>query len=407
MTPPPPGSLAARVRQALDPHGDNATLRALAADHDIEVRTAIAMNPAAPRDAELALAGDDDARVRAVLGARLAALCPGLPAEEENEARTHVLLVLRRLVEDEVERVRAAIAHELQTLPNAPRELILRLARDESLRIADPVIRLSPVLTADDLLALLSDRPDRAASIAGRPMLDARVCDAIVAQADEGAIRVLLENHGAAISEATLDALVAGAMPHLCWHPGMVQRPQISPGAANALSRFVADGLLAQLASRRDLPPETISLLQDRLRLRQQSAAITADVWPETDPSPAAARLLARKLADEGRLDGAALGRALRHGQRRLAIAFLAAAAEVEPGTVQRAANMHSTKGLISLVWKAGWPARLLVPVQTMLGQIAPAAALIPLPDGGFPLSIEEMRWQIAFLTRRNEGVPA
>jgi hypothetical protein len=66
---------------------------------------------------------------------------------------------------------------------------------------------------------------------------------------------------------------------------------------------------------------------------------------------------------------------------------------------VQRAATLRSTKALLSLVWKAGLPARIAVPVQTLLGQIAPGAALIPTPDGGFPLSIEEMRWQISFLT--------
>ena len=394
-------NLAGLVRTALDPEQSSETLRALAADPHIEVRTAVAMNHTAPSDAEDALAEDPDARVRAVLGARLATLCPDLEGEEQEDLRSHVMAVLRRLVQDETERVRAAIAQELQSMAAAPHELIVQLANDASLRIADPVIRLSPVLTADDLIALLANRPERASSIAARPMLDLQVCDAIAAQADETAIRVLLENRSAALSEATLDRLVAHALPHACWHAPMVRRPVLSQSAARALASFVSRDLLAQLAQRSDLSPEAIAALQARLAQRKTDTSEPETVWPETDPAPAAARLLASRLREEGKLSEATLLTALRRGQRHLAIALLAAAAELPPSYVQRAANLRRTKALLSLVWKAGYSARLAVAVQTMLGQIPPDAALIATPDGGFPLTEDEMRWQITFLTAK------
>jgi uncharacterized protein (DUF2336 family) len=397
-----PGSLAARVRMALDSGEKTDSLRALAADPQIEVRTAVAMNRSLPPDAVKALAVDGDARVRAVLGARLATLCPDLAADEQDDARAHVMAMLRSLVQDEAERVRGAIAQALQTMPGSPRELILQLAHDKSLKIADPVIRLSPVLTTDDLISLLTNKPDRASSIAARPMLDARVCEAIVAQANEEAVRVLLENPGAALHEATLDRLIARAVPHACWHGPLVRRPVLTACAAQALASFVADELLKQLAARSDLGRETIVALQDHLRRRAETAtapAETAPFWPEEDPNAAASRLFAQKLREGGALDETAILHALRRGQRRLAIALLAAAADLPPPCVQRAVNLRSTKALVSLAWKAGLSARIAVPVQTVLGQIAPGAALIPTPDGGFPISIEEMRWQITFLT--------
>ena len=70
--------------------------------------------------------------------------------------------MLAELVEDEAVRVRAAIADVVKDMPQAPRELILRLAHDSAVPVSEPVIRLSPLLTTEDLLALLARRPARA-----------------------------------------------------------------------------------------------------------------------------------------------------------------------------------------------------------------------------------------------------
>jgi hypothetical protein len=38
--------------------------------------------------------------------------------------------------------------------------------------------------------------------------------------------------------------------------------------------------------------------------------------------------------------------------------------------------------------------------LQTLLARLGPDATLPPGPGGGFPLAIEEMRWQLDFLGR-------
>jgi hypothetical protein len=53
----------------------------------------------------------------------------------------------------------------------------------------------------------------------------------------------------------------------------------------------------------------------------------------------------------------------------------------------------------VSLLWKAGFTMRAAVPVQLLLGRLAPNATLHATADGGFPLAVDEMRWQIDFLT--------
>src|SRR5262245_30898659 len=63
---------------------------------------------------------------------------------------------------------RAAVARKLATYARAPHPVVRRLARD-ALQVAEPVLRLSICLTADDLLAIIKDfGPRYAAAIAAR-----------------------------------------------------------------------------------------------------------------------------------------------------------------------------------------------------------------------------------------------
>ena len=408
--------LTARVRLATATATPPRLLEALAMDPDVTVRAAVAMNAAATAAAELRLVGDQDERVRALLGSRLAALCPELSADDLDETRAHVLSLLRRLASDAAERVRVAIADVLKDMPQAPRELILTLAKDPVTAVSDPVIRLSPVLTEDDLIALLTTRPAAATAVAMRIALPSRASDWLATAADDDTVAVLLENRGAAIQEATLDDIVDRAEPRPRWHAPLVNRPSLTAYAARTLSGFVANDLLATLAARGDLAGPLIAELQQRLQTRlaqpagpgaparsQPAAAGRGQpdglVWPEEDPPAAAALLLAHRLFDAKGLDDEALLKALRRGQARFATAMLAVAGSVPASHVARAITLRSAKALTSLVWKAGLSPAMCVPVQIGLGHLKPDDTL-PDDEGGFALTEDEMRWQVAFLGR-------
>jgi hypothetical protein len=84
-----------------------------------------------------------------------------------DEERQYTELTLRLLAETDVP-ARAAVATRLAAHANAPRAIILRLARDV-LTVAEPVLRSSPQLTQSDLDAIARERgPTYAAIIAGR-----------------------------------------------------------------------------------------------------------------------------------------------------------------------------------------------------------------------------------------------
>jgi uncharacterized protein (DUF2336 family) len=391
-----PDDVAARVRLAASAATPAEMLCRLATDRNVLVRAAVALNQHAPEGAEARLASDPDGHVRALLGSRLAALYPEVGADEQPALYERLSRTLEILVHDEMSRVREAVACVLKDMAAAPRGLILHLARDEEVTVREPVLRLSPVLTTDDLLELLAERPAAAAAIAGRCGLADVVCDAVAASADDMAIRTLLENHSADIREATLDRLVQQSAAHIVWHAPLVRRPALSERAARALANIVARDLLESLAARDDLAPGLIAELQVRLEARGMDRTVPR--WPEEDPDVAAARRFAEGLRAHGRLNDEALACAAQRGQKRLTAALLAVAADVADCVVQRAVMLRSAKAVISLMWQGGFSARHGRAVQVLLCQIPPAAALVGAGAARFPLREEEMRWQLAFL---------
>jgi uncharacterized protein (DUF2336 family) len=307
---------------------------------------------------------------------------------------------LKALVADEAVRVRAIIAEAVKELPDAPRGLIRQLAHDTEKSVFEPVIRLSPLLTTEDLLTLVAMAPAAGTvlAVAHRAELDPVVSDAIAASADGTAIRALLANPSAQIREATLDVLVARSVNHPDWHEPLVRRPSLPPRAARMLSELLATHLLAELATRADLPPSLAEELRRRIAVRL--APVPEPPTAPLDTTAEDALAQARATAARGELVEETLLAAARRGETRYAAALLALAADTSVSVVDRASSLRSAKGLVSLVWKAGFTMQVAVALQTLLARLAPEAVLTAGQSGGFPLAVEEMRWQLDFLGR-------
>ena len=394
-----PADEVTRVRLGASIDSSPDLLAALAVDPAVTVRAAVALNTAAPAGADRILARDDDERVRTLLARKLANLVPELQNAERDRLQQQALHVLTELVRDEAVRVRAAIADVVKDMPQAPRDLILRLAHDSEVPVSEPVTRLSPLLTTEDLLGLLAAAPNRATAtaVASRTGLHETVSDAVAATTDAAAIRALLANHSAAIREATLDALIARAPDQTDWHAPLIRRPRLSPAAACALSEYVATQLLDEMASRADLSPDCTGELKRRLEVRLlPDASARRATAPNMDEAMAQAQALAyRDCLNETTVLGT-----VQRGEARMATAMLAVAAGVPASVVDRAATLRSAKALVSLVWRAGFSMQVAGPLQSLLARTSPDTVLRSGPDGAFPLSIDEMQWQIDFLMR-------
>jgi uncharacterized protein (DUF2336 family) len=395
---------AIRVRQGASETTSQEILRTLATDPSVTVRASLALNPVLPDDVIAVLASDTDARVRTILSRKLAALTPTLQTEARQRMQNDAVASLTTLVAEAALRVRASIAESVRDMADGPRDIILRLAHDPAIMVCQPVILFSPMLTQEDLVMLIASGPPPSTmmAVASRPGIGTTVSDAIVGAAEPAAIRALLSNQTAQIREATLDALAAQSEQYLDWQEPLVRRAHLSPRAQRMLSEIVTGHLLEALAARADLDPKVGQSLRSALARNGQEAARGpsrhSDGAPQVEVDPQVAVEQAETLHKSGRLDDYAILDALRTNKVVAAKAMLAVKAGVTVPIVERACTLRSARAVVSLAWQAELSAQTSVVLQTMLANLAPDQVLRPTRSAGFPLSEEEMRWQLAFL---------
>ena len=372
----------------------------VAEDPEPEVRRAIAANRTTPPQADLILARDGDDQVRCDLAQKIARLAPELSPDEQNRVSEMVAEVLETLARDALPRVRRILAEELKDADNVPAAVVHRLARDEDAEVAAPVLEFSPLLNDDVLLEIIASRPVQGAlnAISRRSGLGVEVADAIVGADEEEAIAALLSNPSAQIREETLDSLVDRAEGAVSWHAPLVRRPSLSRRAIKRLSEFVAETLIGELAARHDIDEETArtvgAAVRDRIRDSSASQQAADDGGADKGATP---EERARQLHSMGKLDEEAVLEALGRGDRTFVSAALGVLSALPPEVVQKIASMQSAKGVAALAWKAGLGMRTAVQLQLRLARIAPAKVLHPKNGVDFPLTTEEMTWQLEF----------
>ena len=362
----------------------------LAEDGDADVRREIAANEATPVQADLFLSRDADEDVRCGLARKVASLAPTLSTEEQERVGDIVGETLKVLAEDQLTRVRGILAEELRNTDKVPVEVIERLARDEEISVSGPVLENSPLLGDEVLLEIINSNHVQGAlsAISRRAGLDSALSDAVVETDETDAITALLSNSSAQIREETLDALVERADRNEDWHGPLVARPKLSSRAVRGLADCVAGSLLQDLESRTDLDAETASAVLETISRR-----LAEDDEPD-GPLP---EERAEAMHEKGALDEGALAKALGKGDRGFVIAALALASGLSRPAVQKVVSLASAKGIVAVAWRAGFSMGLAEQLQLRLARIAPDAVMRPADGGGFPMTDEELDWQIEF----------
>jgi uncharacterized protein (DUF2336 family) len=117
--------------------------------------------------------------------------------------------VIFRLAERIETKARAELAHRLAPVDNAPAAVVRRLARDESIEVATPILIQSKRLTDDDLLAIAENNSqDRLLAISKRAALSENVSDVLVTRGNRDVVLSVTQNEGASFSHAGYGKLV-------------------------------------------------------------------------------------------------------------------------------------------------------------------------------------------------------
>jgi uncharacterized protein (DUF2336 family) len=369
----------------------------MAEDDSAQVRGRIAANRATPRQADLILARDRDEAVRQKLADKIADLLPELDAGGQEQARIYLIEVIEILAQDQAARIRQIIAETLKDVAAAPPHVIQQLARDAEAMVACPVLEFSPLLSDSDLIEIIEtgSGAKQLQAISRRYGVGEQVADAIVAAQDTGSVAALLENDSAQIREDALDGLVDKAVKVTAWHKPLVLRPVLPAGAVRKLAGFVAGSLLSMLQARQDLDRKTARAVAKEVKRR-----IKADQSKQSKQSKAAAEdpaAEANRLFNAGQLDDEVLNRAVNAGDREMVRHGLALRADMPVALVDHILSAHSAKGVTALAWKAGCAMRLATQLQLRMGGIPPTQALNPKAGTDYPLSENEMVWQLEF----------
>lgn len=117
--------------------------------------------------------------------------------------------VISRLAEKIETKARAELASRLAPLANAPLATVRRLARDELIEAAGPILAHSPRLTDEDLLAIAAgDSQERLLAISKRAALSEPVSDALVSRGNRDVVLSVTRNAGARFSNTGYGKLV-------------------------------------------------------------------------------------------------------------------------------------------------------------------------------------------------------
>ncbi|HAC57400.1 MAG TPA: hypothetical protein DCF73_03475 [Rhodobiaceae bacterium] len=256
------------------------------------------------------------------------------------------------LVHDVAISVREALARCIDDNPGAPRDVVLKLARDID-QVAIPVLERSPVLTDEDLVGLVYyGSPAKQCAIAGRPDVAAPVSEAIAHRGDRSAVLRLVHNSGAVINEAAATILVKRYADDADVSVPLVQRGELPALLVERLIAMVSEQLREYLVERHEIDHRVAATLEEQTRERTTTDAIAR-------MSEADMRALVAQLSENGRLTATLILRAACAGEFRFVEAAFAQLTAVPDERIWRLIHDVGALGFRAVYARAGMPEAL------------------------------------------------
>ncbi len=233
-------------------------------------------------------------------------------AGAERYSAEHVSLfddVLSQLVTEIETRALAELAGRIAPIDNGPPKLLRRLAENDDIAVAGPVLSKARRLADSDLVAIAKSKSqDHLRAISGRRGVSEAITDVIVQRGDSRTVRTVVDNREARFSNAGFAVLVRRASRDGDLAEKVAKRPDIPPHMFRRLLMQATDIVQNRLLS--SARPET--QLEIRQILARVSGEISAMAAPEKDFSAAQRTVLslyqAEKLSETDLFNFAASG---------------------------------------------------------------------------------------------------
>jgi len=245
-------------------------------------------------------------------------------ADHYNEEHVDLFDDVFGLLIEEIEtKARAELSNHLAPVNNAPVKVLRKLAHDDDITVAGPVLKLAPRLQETDLIDVARTKSQaHLHAISTRPALGEAVTDELVRRGNRQVARRVAENRGARISEKGFCRLIKRAEEDGILAEKVGLRPDIpAPMFRDLLTKATAVVHRRLIAS---ATPEVRAAICDVLA--KVSQEVGARVGPR-DYRPAQRVVLALNRANQ--LDEAVLISFCSEGKYEEAVVALAALAKV------------------------------------------------------------------------------
>jgi uncharacterized protein (DUF2336 family) len=251
---------------------------------------------------------------------------------------------------DEIEtKARAELSSRLAPVGNAPAKVVRKLAKDDDIAVAGPLLKHSKRLSETDLLEVARTKGQaHLLAISGRRGIAEPVTDVLVNRGDRDVVRSVAENPDAHISTAGFSALVTRAEKDDALAEKVGMRPDIPAHMFRELvlkaTAVVQQRLLASAK------PET------QAEINRVLAKVSDEVGTRAAPrNYSAAQRAVEGLHKEGKLDEAALVAFAKGGQYEETVVALAQLCAVPIDVVDRLMGGERPDPILILCKSAGW----------------------------------------------------
>jgi uncharacterized protein (DUF2336 family) len=189
--------------------------------------------------------------------------------------------VLSQLAGEMEAAVRAELAHRMAPAAEPPARLVRRLAADEAIEVARPILEGSRALSDEDLMQVAkSHGQEHLQAISRRGAVSQAVTEAIVERADDETLGVLLRNEGAELSRQAHEAAIDRAEANPALHDAVVSRRSLPVDLLNEMYFVVEAKLRTKIMARNaQVDPEALeaALAAGRKRVASSDGALPPD----------------------------------------------------------------------------------------------------------------------------------
>jgi uncharacterized protein (DUF2336 family) len=258
-------------------------------------------------------------------------------------------LVFSRLIGEIETKARTELSHRLAPLGNAPVEAVRRLAQDDAIAVAGPVLKQVARLSDTDLIDIAQSKSQaHLLAISARVRIAEPVTDVLLRRGDRGVLHSVAENRGARLSDDGFCTLVERAKMDAVLAEKVVLRPDIPPRVFHDLLLTATDEVQRRLMA--SATPET----QSEVQRMPAKVSNKADA-PAAPPDYSRAQRRIEALRQEGWLDEAVLVDFAEKGQYEETVAALASLCAVRLEVVERLMGAERPDPLLILCKSAGW----------------------------------------------------